>query len=67
MKRAAETQRSWTGPALWSRGFRPFFPGAALWAVVAIAIWRPFFTGEIEIPTAFWPVDWHIHETILPL
>jgi hypothetical protein len=26
-------------PALWSRGFRPFFLGAALWAVAATAIW----------------------------
>jgi len=49
---------------LWSRGFRPFFLGAALWAVVAIAIWPPFFTGEIAVPTAFSPVDWHIHEMI---
>jgi uncharacterized protein involved in response to NO len=49
---------------LWSRGFRPFFLGAALWAVAAIAIWLPFFTGEIAIPTAFSPVVWHIHEMI---
>jgi len=64
MKRSAEIQRSWSGPALWSRGFRPFFLGAALWAVTAIAIWPPFFTGALEIPTAFSPVDWHIHEMI---
>ena len=64
MKRTAETQRSWTGLALWSRGFRPFFLGAALWAVGAIAIWLPFFTGEIGIPTAFSAVDWHVHEMI---
>lgn len=49
---------------MWSRGFRPFFLGAALWAVTAIAIWPPFFTGEIELPTALAPVDWHIHEMI---
>jgi uncharacterized protein involved in response to NO len=64
MKRTAETQRSWSGPALWSRGFRPFFLGAALWAVAAIAIWLPFFMGEIAIPTAFSPIDWHVHEMI---
>jgi uncharacterized protein involved in response to NO len=38
MKRTAETQRSWIGLALWSRGFWPFFLAAALWAVAAIAI-----------------------------
>jgi uncharacterized protein involved in response to NO len=64
MKRTAETQRSWRGAALWSRGFRPFFLAAALWAVAAIAIWPPFFTGRIELPTAFAPMDWHIHEMI---
>jgi uncharacterized protein involved in response to NO len=64
MKRLAETQRSWIGSALWSRGFRPFFLGAALWAVAAIAIWLPFFTGEVQIPTAFSSVDWHVHEMI---
>jgi uncharacterized protein involved in response to NO len=42
----------------------PSFRAPLFLAVVAIAIWRPFFTGEIEIPTAFSPVDWHIHETI---
>ncbi len=62
MKPTAETQRTWIGPALWSRGFRPFFLGAALWAVAAIAIWLPFFTGEVQIPTAFSSVDWHVHE-----
>ncbi len=64
MKRTAETQRSWSGPALLSRGFRPFFLGAALWAAAAIAVWLPFFTGGVNIPTAFSPVEWHIHEMI---
>lgn len=64
MQRTAETPRSWRGAALWSRGFRPFFLGAALWAVAAIAIWPWFFTGDIALPTAFSPVDWHIHEMI---
>lgn len=65
MKRTtAETQRAWEGPALWSRGFRPFFLAAALWAVAAIAVWPPFFTGEVDIPTSLSPVDWHVHEMI---
>lgn len=64
MQRTAERQRSWAGAAVLSRGFRPFFLVAGLWAVLAIAIWPPFFTGAIAIPTAFSPVDWHIHEMI---
>jgi uncharacterized protein involved in response to NO len=49
---------------LWSRGFRPFFLVAALWAAAAVAVWPPFFTGEIALPTAFSPIDWHAHEMI---
>jgi uncharacterized protein involved in response to NO len=63
-KRTAETLRNWKGAALWSRGFRPLFLAAATWAVIAIAIWTPFVSGEIQIPTAFSPIDWHIHEMI---
>ncbi len=64
VKPAVATRRAWQGAALWSRGFRPFFLAAGLWAVAALAIWPPLFTGEIEIPTAFSPVDWHVHEMI---
>lgn len=64
MQRTAEQQRSWQGAVLLSRGFRPFFLAAAVWAIVAIAIWLPLFKGEIAIPTAFSPIDWHVHEMI---
>jgi uncharacterized protein involved in response to NO len=60
----AERQRAWTGPAFLSAGFRPFFLAAGLWAIAAIAIWPAFFMGEVAIPTAFPPVDWHVHEMI---
>ncbi len=49
---------------MWSRGFRPLFLAAGLWAVVAMAIWAPYFSGEVSVPTAFSPIDWHIHEMI---
>ncbi|MEW6644918.1 MAG: NnrS family protein [Pseudomonadota bacterium] len=64
MKRTAETQRSWSGPAILGGGFRPFFLGAALWAAAAVAVWLPFLSGTVAIPTAFSPVDWHVHEMI---
>jgi uncharacterized protein involved in response to NO len=60
----AARQRAWTGPAFLSRGFRPFFLGAGVWAIAAIAVWPAFFMGEVAIPTAFAPVDWHVHEMI---
>jgi uncharacterized protein involved in response to NO len=63
MKRTAETQRPWTGRPCGAAAF-VFFLGVALSAIAAIAIWPPFFTGEIAIPTAFSPVDWHVHDMI---
>jgi uncharacterized protein involved in response to NO len=64
MTRTAETQRAWKGLALLSRGFRPFFLFAGLWALVAVLVWPPFFTGAIAMPTAFSAVDWHAHEML---
>ena len=64
MKRTAETARGWKGAAIWSRGFRPFFLLAGVWAVVALALWPALFLGQIEIPTTFSAVDWHVHEMI---
>ena len=52
------------GAAILSRGFRPFFLGAAIWATIAIGLWPFVFAGDIEIPTAFSPIDWHAHEMI---
>lgn len=60
----AERQRAWRGPAVLGRGFRPFFLLAGLWAVAAIAIWPSFFMGHVRVPTAFAPVEWHVHEMI---
>lgn len=56
--------RTYEGPALLSYGFRPFFLLAALQAGLTILVWLPFVTGHLAIPTAFSPVDWHIHEML---
>jgi uncharacterized protein involved in response to NO len=45
-------------------GFRPFFFGAASWAVVAIALWLCVLAGEINLPTRFDAVAWHRHEML---
>lgn len=56
--------RAYEGPALLSYGFRPFFLLAALQAGLAILVWLPFVTGHLAVPTAFAPVDWHVHEML---
>jgi uncharacterized protein involved in response to NO len=61
---SAAASRAWRGPAILSRGFRPFFLMAGVWAVVGMALWPAIFNGAIEIPTAFSAVDWHAHEMI---
>jgi len=54
--------RAWSGPAILTYGFRPFFFGAALWAVLAMVLWVPMLSGRLMLPTAFDPVSWHAHE-----
>jgi uncharacterized protein involved in response to NO len=56
--------RDYTGPALLSYGFRPFFLLGSLYAGLAILAWLPMFHGELELSTAFVPRDWHIHEML---
>lgn len=55
---------AYEGPALLSYGFRPFFLLAALQAGLTILVWLLVVTGRIAMPTAFAPVDWHIHEML---
>lgn len=61
---ALRRRRDYAGPAIFSYGFRPFFLGAAIWAALGIALWLPQYFGEMSLPTAFGPLDWHIHEMI---
>jgi len=56
--------RAYEGPALLSYGFRPFFLLAALQAGLTVLVWLLVVTGRIAMPTAFTPVDWHIHEML---
>ncbi|MDE2450619.1 MAG: NnrS family protein [Gammaproteobacteria bacterium] len=51
-------------PVLLSRGFRPFFLGAALWAAIALVLWLVILTTGLALPTRFAPLDWHIHEML---
>lgn len=64
MSTSAEQIRAYTGPALLSFGFRPFFLGGALWAAIVVALWLPMLAGSLSLPTAFSPVEWHVHELL---
>jgi uncharacterized protein involved in response to NO len=55
---------NYSGPANLSYGFRPFFLAAGIYSGVAIVIWLPLYSGDVAIPTAMSPIDWHVHEMI---
>jgi len=56
--------KPYTGPALLSYGFRPFFLLGSIWAGIEVLTWLPMFYGELSVATAFSPRDWHVHELL---
>ncbi len=64
MTSTAEQVRSYRGPAILSFGFRPFFLAGGVWAAVVVALWLPLLSGHLELPSAFAPVEWHVHELL---
>lgn len=56
------TRRPHRVPVILSLGFRPFFLGAALWAVVSMLLWVSILAGIVDLPTALMPGGWHAHE-----
>src|SRR5262249_4052639 len=64
MTTSAEQIRAFTGPAILSYAFRPFFLFGALWAAAAVAVWLPMLKGHVVLPSAFTPIEWHVHELI---
>ncbi|MCF4099957.1 NnrS family protein [Maritalea mediterranea] len=55
---------AYSGPTLFSYGFRPFFLFGAFYAGLTILLWVPFYFGELSLPLAMGPADWHMHETL---
>ncbi len=55
---------SYAGPSVFRYGFRPFFLGASIWAIVAIFLWMGILHGGLDLPTASPPVLWHTHELL---
>lgn len=52
------------GLVLLSAGFRPFFLGAAIWGVVAMALWVVEVTAGLGLGGAAGGSTWHAHEML---
>ena len=64
MATSAAQIRAYTGPALLSYGFRPFFLFGALWAALAVVLWLPMLSGHLVLPSTLAPLEWHVHELV---
>ena len=53
-----------SGPAVLSYGFRPFFLGAGLFAVVAMASWIGALAAGLEVGGSYGALNWHAHEML---
>jgi uncharacterized protein involved in response to NO len=61
---ALRRSRMAASPPILRGGFRPFFLGGAVWAVVALALWLTAISGGVTIPSAFDALAWHRHEML---
>lgn len=59
-----EKRRGYDGPAIFERGFRPFFFLAGLWALIPLALWVLVYLGMITPLTDINTQAWHAHEMI---
>ena len=53
-----------TGPVLLSYGFRPFFLGAGVFAVLAMALWIAALATGLPLGGDYGAVAWHGHEML---
>jgi uncharacterized protein involved in response to NO len=53
--------RATHAPAVLQQGFRPFFLGAGLWAIVAMALWLAELRGVAVLPAGLPGAAWHAH------
>ena len=53
-----------TGPVLLSYGFRPFFLGAGVFAVLAMALWIAALATGLPLGGGYGAVAWHGHEML---
>ena len=52
------------GGPLFSYGFRPFFLGAALWAILSVALWLGSLAGLWALAPGYGALAWHAHEML---
>ena len=64
MATSAEQSRNHQGPALFERGYRPFFLGGALLAGLTLPLWLVQYSLGLETPSLLSGRDYHIHEMI---
>ncbi|SFC24943.1 NnrS family protein [Tropicimonas isoalkanivorans] len=57
-------RRDYSGPALFSGGFRPFFLAATLFGLCVVPVWLFVWRGDIALAGPFPAIDWHVHEMI---
>lgn len=56
----ASRRRAYTGPIVFSYGFRPFFLGGAVWAAITAPLWVwSYLAGDGWLSR-----EWHIHEML---
>lgn len=60
----AKRERNWTGPLLFSYGFRPFFLFGPLFALLAMINWLLVLGGGGLEPAGLGALEWHIHEML---
>lgn len=61
---ALRRARMAAAPPVLRGGFRPFFLGGAVWAVIALTLWLTALAGGITLPSLFDPLAWHRHEML---
>ena len=61
---ALRKARMAAAPPFLRGGFRPFFFGGPLWAVIALVLWLMAFLGGLDLPSAFDALSWHRHEML---
>ncbi len=61
---ATTNRKPYSGPVFFSAGYRPFFLGAGLFALIAIPLWMLVYAGSVSLPSPFPATDWHIHEML---
>jgi uncharacterized protein involved in response to NO len=59
-----QIQPPYTGPVLFSVGFRPLFLIASVFAALAVPLWMLVWSGHILPSSPFSALDWHVHEML---